>query len=46
VEAAHCSTFDFLRAICVINGSFGANFAKFVTAPGPWHDQMIPFNCI
>jgi hypothetical protein len=28
--ATHCSTLDFIRTICVINGSFGANLAKFV----------------
>jgi hypothetical protein len=32
VEAAHCSSLDFVRKICVISGSFGANLAKFVTA--------------
>jgi hypothetical protein len=38
VEAAHCSTLDFVRKICVISGSFGANLAKFVTAD---HDDIV-----
>jgi hypothetical protein len=37
VEAAHCSTLDFVPKICVISGSFGANLAKFVTAR---HDDI------
>lgn len=37
MEAAHCSTLDFVHKICVISGSFGANLAKFVTAG---HDDI------